>query len=58
MYTVRGLHGKPFFPDEAADPGQVLLLKALGLVHVDLNILELTIEVGIGDVSSQSSSAC
>jgi hypothetical protein len=37
--------------EQTSDPGVVLLRKALRLAHVNLNVLELTIEIHIGDVN-------
>jgi hypothetical protein len=36
---------------QTSNPGVVLLCKALRLVHVNLDVLELAIEVGVGDVN-------
>jgi hypothetical protein len=37
--------------EQTSNPGVVLLRKALRLAHVHLDVLELAIEVGVGDVN-------
>jgi hypothetical protein len=35
--------------EQAGDPGRVALGNAVGLLHVDIDVVQLAVEVGIAD---------